>query len=89
MPKRSVTTSRNGGWVSATAVLNNLYLMLPNLVLPRLAGFEAAALFNRATQLSQLSERVIVGAVVPVILPAFATLSRNGADLRQERRVVA
>lgn len=72
-----------GGWVSATAVLNNLYLMLPNLVLPRLAGFEAAALFNRATQLSQLSERVIVGAVVPVILPAFATLSRNGADLRQ------
>lgn len=72
-----------GGWVSATAVLNNLYLMLPNLVLPRIAGFGALALFSRATQLSQLSERVIVGAVVPVILPAFSVLARNGADLRR------
>ena len=70
-----------GGWVSATAFLNNLYVMLPNFALPRIAGFEAIALFSRASQLSQLSERVIVGAVVPVILPAFATLARDGADL--------
>ena len=50
--------------------------MLPNLVLPRTAGFEAVAPFSRATQLSQLSERVIVGAITPVILPAFAALAR-------------
>jgi O-antigen/teichoic acid export membrane protein len=72
-----------GGLVSATAVLNNVYVMLPNFVLPRIAGFEAAALFSRATQLSQLSERVIVGAIAPVILPAFAALARSGADLRR------
>jgi O-antigen/teichoic acid export membrane protein len=57
--------------------------MLPNLVLPRLAGFDAVALYNRATQLSTLSERIIVGAITPVILPAFAAMARNGADLRK------
>lgn len=72
-----------GGWVSATAVLNNLSAALPNFVLPRVAGFGAVALFSRASQLSQLSDRVIVGAIVPVILPAFATLARRGGDLRQ------
>ncbi len=72
-----------GGWVSATSFLNNLYVMLPNFVLPRIAGFEAIALFSRATQLAQLSERVIVGAVAPVILPAFSALARDGADLRR------
>lgn len=71
-----------GGWVSATSVLNNLYASLPNFVLPRVAGFEAAALLARASQLSQLPDRVIVGAIVPVILPAFATLARRGEDLR-------
>lgn len=72
-----------GGWISATSVLNSLYMSLPNFVLPRVAGFEAAALLSRASQLSQLSDRVIVGAIVPVILPAFATLARRGEDLRQ------
>ncbi len=71
-----------GGWISATSILNNLYVMLPTFVLPRVAGFEAVALFSRATQLAQLSDRVIVGAIVPVILPAFANLARRGEDLR-------
>src|SRR5690606_28490260 len=72
-----------GGYSSATTVLNNLYGMLPQLMLGRLIGLEAAALYSRATILCQLPERAVIGAIQPVILPAFASKARQGEGLRE------
>lgn len=72
-----------GGYSSATTVLNNFYGMLPQLMLGRLAGLEAAAIYSRATILCQLPDRAVIGAIQPVILPAFARRVRSGGALRE------
>ena len=71
-----------GGFASATAILNILYVSLPQLLLGRLSGLDAAGLYNRATVLCQLPDRLIVGAFQPVIFPAFAAQVRAGGDLK-------
>jgi O-antigen/teichoic acid export membrane protein len=71
-----------GGWSSATSLLNNFYSMLPQLLLGRMAGLDAAALYNRATILCQLPERAVIGAVYPVVLPALSAKVRTGDDIR-------
>ncbi len=71
-----------GAFSSATAVLNNLYAVLPQALLGRLAGFESAGLYSRAVTLCQLPDRAIVGAFQPVIFPAFAAQARAGGDLK-------
>ncbi len=73
---------RFGGIAGATNILNTLYQMLPQLLLGRFAGMEAAGLLTRAAAVAQLPERAVVGAVQPVLLPAFAAHGRNGGDLR-------
>lgn len=71
-----------GGWSSMTTLLNNLYALLPQLLLGRTAGFDAAALYNRATILCQLPDRAVIGAVQPMLLPALTARARMGADLK-------
>ena len=71
-----------GGFASATAILNTLYVSLPQLLLGRLSGLDAVGIYNRATLLCQLPDRLIVGAFQPVIFPAFAAQARAGDDLK-------
>lgn len=73
---------RFGGIAGATNILNTLYQMLPQLLLGRFAGMEAAGLLTRAAAVAQLPERAVIGAVQPVLLPAFAAHGRKGGDLR-------
>lgn len=70
-----------GGFASATSLLNVFFTVLPQTLLGRLAGFDAAGLYTRAMTLCQLPDRAIVGALQPVIFPAFAAEAREG-DLR-------
>lgn len=70
-----------GGWASATAILNIIFQMLPQMLLGRLLGFDAAGVYSRAVTLCQLSERMIFGAFQPVVLPAFSDHVRSGGDL--------
>ncbi|CAH1654275.1 O-antigen/teichoic acid export membrane protein [Hyphomicrobiales bacterium] len=70
-----------GGYASATAVINNLYLAWPQLVLARILGFDAVGLFSRATMLVQMPERSLLSALQPVLLPAFAREVRAGGEL--------
>ncbi|MBS7695935.1 MULTISPECIES: lipopolysaccharide biosynthesis protein [unclassified Chelatococcus] len=70
-----------GGYASATAVINNLYLAWPQLVLARILGFDAVGIFSRATMLVQMPERSLLSALQPVLLPAFAREVRAGGDL--------
>lgn len=71
-----------GSYASATACLNVLHGVLPQLLLGRLLGLDSAGLYNRAAMLCQLPDRAVISAVQPVILPAFARQVRAGADLR-------
>lgn len=71
-----------GGYSSATTLVNNLYSMLPQLLLGRTAGLDAAALYSRAAILCQTPERAVVGAIQPVILPALAARAREGQELK-------
>ena len=71
-----------GGTASATNLLNTLYTMLPQIALGRFAGLDAAGLFNRATLLCQLQDRLVVGVMTPVLLPALARQARDRRDLR-------
>ena len=70
-----------GGFASATSLLNIFCTVLPQVLLGRLSGFDAAGLYTRAMTLCQLPDRAIVGALQPVIFPAFAAEAREG-DLR-------
>lgn len=72
-----------GGYSSATAILNLFYMMLPQLALGRILGFDAVGLFSRATMLCQMTERTIASAIEPVVLPAFAAEVRKGNSLKQ------
>ncbi len=74
---------RFGGYSTATLLLNNLYQMLPQLILGRILTFDAVGLYNRAIMLSQLPERTILGALHPVVLPALAARARVGGDLKE------
>ena len=72
-----------GGYFAASGVLTVFYASLPQLVIGRLLNFGAAGLYSRATTLVQLPERVVVTAVQPVILPAFAEQARSGVSLKE------
>jgi O-antigen/teichoic acid export membrane protein len=69
------------GIASVTALFNNFSAVLPQILLGRLTGFDAAALYTRAMTLCQLPDRAVVSALQPVIFPAFAAEARTG-DLR-------
>jgi O-antigen/teichoic acid export membrane protein len=67
-----------GGFASATSLLNNFCAVLPQALLGRFVGFDAAGLYTRAMTLCQLPDRAILGALQPVIFPAFAAEAREG-----------
>lgn len=70
-----------GGFTSATALLGSLYEMLPVLVLSRTQPFHVVGLFNRATLVVQLPDRVLISGLAPVLFPAFAAEARANRPL--------
>ena len=72
-----------GCFATATSMLNVFYQSLPQLILGRLLGFDAVGLYNRATTLCQLADRMILSAVQPVVLPALAAHMRHGGNARE------
>lgn len=70
------------GILSSTAeVIGRIGFYAPDLILGRLLGFTAVALFSRAMGLIQLFNRTVMFAVMPVMTPAFAAKNRRGGDL--------
>lgn len=67
-----------GAWSSIITLLGMLVESLPRLILGRMLGFEMAGMFARSVALSQLPERLFLGAVQPVVLPALADRWRRG-----------
>ena len=68
---------------SLVTLINMTQDMLPRLLLGRFGGMEMVGLFARAVTLCQLPDRLVTGALQPVVLPAMAEAARRGSDLRR------
>jgi O-antigen/teichoic acid export membrane protein len=72
------------GVVSSLITVSNIaYDMLPRLAFGKILGFDAVGLYARAVTVCQLPDRVVVSALQPVVLPAFAAQVRAGDSLKK------
>lgn len=72
------------GTVSSLITLSNMgYDLLPRLAFGKILGFGAVGLYSRALAICQLPDRVVVSALQPVVLPAFAQQTRSGGSLSE------
>jgi O-antigen/teichoic acid export membrane protein len=72
-----------GGVSSLITVTNMAYELLPRLAFGKILGFDAVGLYARAITVCQLPDRVVVSALQPVVLPAFAAQAREGGSLKE------
>jgi len=72
-----------GAYSSSVVVINVLYNLGPQLILGRTLGFAAVGLYNRATNVTQVFDRVVLQVISPVVMPAIFAHTRAGGDLRQ------
>ncbi|SEO42291.1 Membrane protein involved in the export of O-antigen and teichoic acid [Rhodospirillales bacterium URHD0017] len=67
---------------TATSILNVSCEYLPQLIIGRSLGLAAAGLFGRATSVCQLPDRLVIGALSPVLLPALSRQTQAGVHLK-------
>jgi O-antigen/teichoic acid export membrane protein len=72
-----------GAYSSAVAIINVIYQSWPQLILGRILDFIAVGLYGRAAGATQLFDRLFLGVLGPVIMPAMAAQTRAGADLKR------
>lgn len=71
-----------GGYNGASFTINRLYESLPQLVLGQLLPASAVGLYNRASVVSDIPDKVILSSVLAVAFPALAEQRRNGRNLK-------
>ena len=71
-----------GGYSALAGSLIAVHEFLPNVYLGRLLGLEALGYFNRAFVAYALPDRLLSFGFVPVALPAFSALVRDGHDVK-------
>lgn len=72
-----------GGYNGANVLLYKLFEQAPYLVMARAISADAAALFSRSVMIAQMPDKIALGGVVAVALPAFAVAAREGRCLRE------
>jgi O-antigen/teichoic acid export membrane protein len=72
-----------GAYSSAVAIINVIYQSFPQLILGRVLDFTAVGLYGRAAGATQLFDRLFLGVLGPVIMPAIAAQTRAGVDLKR------
>ncbi|HJU16608.1 MAG TPA: oligosaccharide flippase family protein [Stellaceae bacterium] len=72
-----------GAYSSANVIINCLYESSPQLILGRIIDFTAVGLYGRAVAMAGLFDKLFLGVLHPVILPAISAQTRVGADLRR------
>jgi O-antigen/teichoic acid export membrane protein len=77
---RSVLTF--GGYNGVSFVINQTYQTLPQLVLGQLLPAAAVGLYNRATTVSDIPDRIVLTSVFSVAFPALAVEVREGRSLK-------
>jgi O-antigen/teichoic acid export membrane protein len=72
-----------GTYDCGTAVLNRIWDSAPYLVFGRILSTEAVGLFQRATTVCRLPERVLLAGTNAIALPALAARAREGASIER------
>lgn len=72
-----------GAYSSATVIVNIIHNSAPQLLLGRMLGFAAVGLYGRAGGATGWFDRLFLGIVNPVTMPAIAAQTRAGADLKR------
>ena len=72
-----------GGYNGASFVINRIYETLPQLVLGRILPHSAVGLYNRATVVSDIPDKIILTSVFSVAFPALAAAIRQGRSLKE------
>ena len=72
-----------GSLNGANVMLAKMFETVPYLVLGRMLSFDAAALYNRSATVAQLPDKLLLGGLSSILLPAFAADLRNGRNLRE------
>lgn len=70
-----------GAWTTIVTLLGMLFDAMPRLILGRVLDFAAVGLLARAVSLTQLPDKVLLGAVPPVVLPALSARIRAGESI--------
>jgi O-antigen/teichoic acid export membrane protein len=72
-----------GAYSSAVVIINVFYGSSPQLILGRILDFTAVGLYGRAIGVTQLFDKLFLGVLQPVIMPAIFAQTRAGADLKR------
>jgi O-antigen/teichoic acid export membrane protein len=71
-----------GGCNGVIAVLERAYEQLPYLALGRVMSMHEVGIYNRALNLAQLPQKVVLGGVFTLMLPVMASEVRAGRDVK-------
>lgn len=71
-----------GVFASGGYMIQELGQRLPDILIGRLLGFQAAGYYSRGNGLITLLEQALLGAIMPVAMSAMAMLHRNNDDMR-------
>jgi O-antigen/teichoic acid export membrane protein len=74
---------RFGGYNGASFVINQAYVALPQLVLGLVLPHSAVGLYNRATVVSDIPDKVVLTSAFAVAFPALAAEIRQGRHLQE------
>ncbi len=72
-----------GSYSSAVVIINVIHDSSPQLILGRVLDFPAVGLYGRAAGATQLFDRMFLGVLSPVIMPAISAQAGAGEDLKR------
>jgi O-antigen/teichoic acid export membrane protein len=71
-----------GLYSSGVSVINVFYNLAPQLFLARILDFASVGLYSRATNITQVFDKLVMQVLNPIIMPAIVARSKAGADMR-------
>jgi O-antigen/teichoic acid export membrane protein len=71
-----------GVYSSGVSVINVFYNLAPQLFLARILDFASVGLYSRATNITQMFDKLVTQVLNPVIMPAIVAQSKAGANLK-------
>lgn len=71
-----------GAYATGGNVIDETGVAAPDLIIGKLIGAEAVAMFGKAQALLNLFNQAVTSAVSPVLLPLFASQARAGGNVR-------
>ncbi|MCA6107167.1 oligosaccharide flippase family protein [Bradyrhizobium cenepequi] len=74
---------RFGLYSSGVVLINLVYNSAPQVFLARVLDFAAVGLYSRATNVTQVFDKLVIQVISPVIMPAVCAQTNAGGDLKR------